>query len=668
MSGTRTAMVAFLVALAAFLLVAAPASAEFGPIQLVSKTIPEPAKEATAPAINADGNYVAFQGSMDEGRVGVFRADLETGVVVPVATGAPDEVPPPGSAAEAPSISADGRYVSFTTKAPLDPADDTQASSADVYVADMSASPPTYELASAQDGSSQAMSGGSKASPRVALSADGRKIVFVNGGQVYLRDLDTKRTTLVSVRRNPESGVMEPGVPVPGGAVMRKEQQPGLTGAALSADGTTVAWMGAHLPEQVPLLADEAEAIALDDAGNRPYAEPLWRRIADGPLAPTRRIIGGGDPLAPGCPGTAGTLAESACRGPFPTIATKSDLLNVTTGWLGVPGHVPIDGVPQLSADGYTAALIGNPTEATNVFVVDMHAGLSRTQAVRQLTAQIPLGGDESGQINSAKYVPINGHVYDLAISADGRQIVLATGRERFPLAPPNLVSRPPTQLGLVELYLIDLETESLQRITHGYRDEAEPSLGGAGERAELGNGAYSPSLGAGDHRIAFSSTASNLVEGDGNEASDVFLLEGDVGSAPAGGSSISAGPGKAAPKGRRRLTLTAFSLPDGRVRLAVTAPAAGTLRALVSASLEVGSRPRRLTEGHARTRPSGAASMTLTLPPRYRHLARSDEGLYATARVSFTPARGARLRGRPLRGELQVRFHAHRRRSGDRR
>jgi hypothetical protein len=662
----RIAARAGLLALGVAIIAAAPAAAEFSPIQLISKTVPEQAREAVAPALSTDGRYVAFQGKMDEGRVGIFRADLETGLVTPVATSAPNQPPPPGAGAAAPSISADGRYVSFTTNAALDPLNDAQANSPDVYVADMSAVPPTYELASAMDGSSQAIAGGSKASPRVSLSADGRKVVFVSGGQVYLRDLATKRTTLVSVNRNPETGAMEPGVPVPGGAVMEKEQQPGLTGAALSADGTTVAWMGAHLPAQVPLLADEAEAIALDDAGNHPYAEPLWRRVADGPQVPTRRIVGGGDPLAPGCPGTAGTLAEPACRGPFPAIATKSDLINFTTGWLGVAGIAPIDGVPQLSADGRTVALIGNPTEATNVFLVDMGEGLSRVQAVRQLTSQIPLGGDESGQINSGKYIPVNGHIYDLAISADGRQIALATARQRFPLAPPNLVSRPPTQLGLVELYLIDLEAESLQRVTHGYREEAEPSLGSPLERAEQGNGAYSPSFGAGG-LIAFSSSASNLVEGDGNDASDVFLVEGGVGSGAAG-SSIATQPRTVALKRRRRLVLTAFSLPNGKVRLVVVAPAVGVLRAFASASLKVGSHPRFLTESQARARAGRAVTMILALPPRYRRFGHSREGLYAMAHVSFMPTGRARPHGRPLHGELQIRFHAHRRRSGGRR
>src|SRR5262249_1829730 len=155
-----------------------------------------------------------------------------------------------GADAAAPSISADGRYVSFTTRAALDPVDDTQPNSEDVYVADMAVTPPTYELASALDGSAQAMSGSSTAAPRVALSGDGRKLAFLNsadGGQIYLRDLDTDQTTLVSVARDPVTGAMEPGVPVPGGGVMNA-----FAGAALSADGSTVAWVGAHLPAQVP--------------------------------------------------------------------------------------------------------------------------------------------------------------------------------------------------------------------------------------------------------------------------------------------------------------------------------------------------------------------------------------------------------------------------------
>lgn len=637
------------IAIVAFLLLSVPlVRAEPGPIQLVSKSGSEQADVGSAPALSADGRYLAFQGTIG-GLSGVFREDLQSGALTPVATGTTFPFGE-GADAAAPSISADGRYVSFITTAQLDPGDDPQAGSSDVYVADLSASPPIHGLASALDGSTQAIGGNSIASPRVALSADGRKVVFVSGGQVYLRDLDTDVTTLVSVARDSASGAMEPGVPVPGGAVLEKPSMPLAKGAALSADGTTVAWLATNLPAQVPLLSDEAAAIAKDDATEFPYDEPLWRRVADGPNAPTRRIVGGGDPLAPGCPEN-GTLADPACQGPFPGIFTKGPG-NAAEGWLGSEGA--IDGVPQLSADGREVALIGNPTEATNVFVVDMAPGLSRVQALRQLTRQVPVRpGEEGSVVNHEPFVPLNGHIWDLAISAGGGRILFTTARQQFPLAPPNLVTQPPSQLGLVELYLLDLETESLRRISHGDGGPGEASLGpGAGAG---GDGARSPSLDASGHLLAFASSAVNLVEGDGNDASDVFLVKDEGGATGVAPTSISPAPRGPRLKHGRRLALSAFSLPNGSVRLVAVVPRAGLLRARAASALGVGAKPRRLATVRSRAKRGGPVAMTLALPRSLAHLARSHEGLYATAHVSFRGAQGKRLRG-----ELQVRFHSH--------
>ena len=658
MSRARLSLGATLVALATALLAAAPACAVFGPFQLLSRTVTQQADAATAPALSADGRFIAFQATnFLEAKTGVFWKDLGSGAVVAVATGS--AIPPnsPGAEASAASISADGRYVSFTTKAALDPANDTVANSFDAYVADMSTVPPSYELASVAPGSTTAI-GGVTLAPRVALSADGRKLAFVSGGQVYRRDLDTDETILVSVSRDPETGAMKAGVPVPGGGAVAIGGLEASSGAALSADGTTVAWLGAHLPAQVPLLADEKETISQLDNQPIPYDEPLWRRVADGPAAPTRRIVGGGDPLAPGCPGTAGTLADPACRGPYPAITDKEDTINAAQGWMGV---VAVDGVPQLSADGRTVALIGNPTEATNVFLVDMAPGLSRVAAVRQLTAQVPVQPNEGSHVNRPPYLPLNAHVYDLSTSADGRRIAFTTARQQFPLAPPNLVSQRPSALGLVEVYLIDLETESVQRVTHGYGGEGEASLGVANEDAQGGKGAASPSLTADGRLLAFSSTAWNLAEGDGNGSAkaggaDVFLSADEA--QPVGIPAATISPQPRAPRAarRRRLALSAFSLPSGAVKLVAVAPAAGRLQARAKAPLRVGARPRPLARGKARAKANKPVALTLALPRRYRRLAHSREGIYATVRVAFRGRSGKRLHGR-----LQVRFRAHR-------
>ncbi len=103
----------------------------FGSISLVSAgavagtSNDEQADHAGDSAISGDGRYVAFDGSFG-GRTGVFRRDLVTGEVALVA----------GGDATMPSISEDGRYVSFTTTARLDEQNDTDAAP-DVYVRDM---------------------------------------------------------------------------------------------------------------------------------------------------------------------------------------------------------------------------------------------------------------------------------------------------------------------------------------------------------------------------------------------------------------------------------------------------------------------------------------------------------------------------------------------------
>jgi len=667
---------------------AAPAAAELEPIQLVSKSATEQADSAVAPAISANGRYVVFQGSIG-GLAGVFRKDLESGVVEPVVSGDAYASPAPGADAAAPSISANGRYISFTTTTALDPANDQQASSSDVYVRDMAvpaapdevcgaSSPCAYELASALDGCDPAVSsscgltyegaGGSVASARVALSADGRRVVFVTNaasnltsvpggstpgtptpaGQVLLRDLDSDRTALVSAVRDPATGQMtDPPQPVLGGAVTASGQ-PGFIGrqlgASLSADGTTVAWLGAHLPAQVPLLADEEQAIALADFFSG-YDEPLWRRVADGPLAQTRRITGGGDPLAPGCPAD-GTLEDPACQGPFPELTRSLQAATCAgVGW--TRGNRDVDVTPQLSADGRTVALIGDPNDFANVFLVDMHGGLTRREALSQLTREVPLldpcvaGTPES--VGSA------GPIFDLAISPGGRRIAFATARQQFPLAPPNLVGAPPAGIGLAELYRIDLDRETLERVTGG--PAGEPSLSTDGLPGE--RGASSPSFSADGRTLAFASLASNLIGGDANGASDAFVVS-DRGVAEAPGAvSISAPPPRPRPRRHWKLWVSASSRPDGSVRLFAAVPGAGILRVGArEAEAEARRLARPLLALRRRARREGVLALTLRAKPGYRHLVRSAAGLAATVKVAFTSRHH-----RPLYDELEVHF-----------
>ena len=246
----------------------------------VSKSPREQAEVGAEPALSADGRYIAFCAELG-GREGILlernsapisprrsRSDRSARIAEPTPTRA---LRP---------YSADGRYVSFTTTASLVTAD-TAPDTSDVYVADMSTSPPTYVLASVVDepvavpseesGEPKPTPPGLVAAGRVALSANGDRVAFVHKGNVYVRELSAEKTVLISARRDPLTGMTEEAV-TGGGAY-----EP--AGAAISADGSTVAWVGEDLPDQVSMSSEEVATIRRLETQLAKYHEPLWRRI-----------------------------------------------------------------------------------------------------------------------------------------------------------------------------------------------------------------------------------------------------------------------------------------------------------------------------------------------------------------------------------------------------
>jgi WD40 repeat protein len=706
--------------------VLAPAVAHadvFGPISLASESeVPHSASNQQASyahdaAISGNGRYVAFDGSY-AGHTGVWRRDLQTGVVQMVAAAEPSEPSISAPDAELPSISESGQYVSFTTTARLDPIDDTN-SSPDVYVRNMdisaaqqcepgadTAEPCAFTLGSAANGSSTGLtyepSGtgsreseednyGSLAAARSAISADGRKVVFVTTAisnlagtgtpamQVAVRDLDSEQTELVSVADEPATGAPILGRPVLGqesggqvyGAVFTgtggtapifRDPQPYGTppeiGASISADGTTVAWMGVDVAEQVRLLGDEAPKDS--------YTEPLWRRIGDGPSAPIRRVTGGSDTGYGPClesgqsalPGVASL--SNPCQGPFDAFQ-ESRLA-------GIWSAQPADPVPRLSGDGYSVAFIANAPLAalgadfggtepnSDLYLVNMREPLTRAQALHPLTELA--GGDQSD-------IAENAPIVDFAISADGQQLAFTTKRTVFPLGSPSYVSAPQATAGMLELFAVDLHDDTLTRVSNGFaggpsEHPHEPKPSSEDPYPQLGDGALSPSFSDDGNTIAFSSTASNLVFGDGNtpplgatkfDGSDAFVVSRTVFNGQPTPQSISAVPAGPTIAPLWRLGVTARSRADGSVVLYVTVPGVGAVKAVADSAVRV----RSKRHGHVSTtvamrsvatskRAAFAADgelLTLILvpTPRYRALAERRPGLAGTVSVSFAAA-----------------------------
>jgi hypothetical protein len=687
----------------------------FEPITLASvSAIPgfagnQQADFARDAAISGNGRYVAFDGSYG-GLTGVWRRDLQTGEVLAVAA---DNVAEPAISApnaELPSISEDGRYVSFTTTARLDPLDDTNESP-DVYVRDMSiaasqpceaGAPCAYTLVSAVDGSSAGLSYeppgkqsitslplyGSVAAGRTAISADGRKVAFVTTAisnlagigtpalQVAVRDLDTEQTELVSVRDEPATGQPLPGEPVSGaqgpevfGAVFAggrgeppifKETQPyeqaqPMIGASISADGTTVAWMGDDIAAQTLTLPAETLLAS--------YSEPLWRRVADGPAAPIRRVTGGGDPANPAChesmlPST--PSLSDPCQGPF-AASQEGRTAGIFAGNIG-------DDVPRLSADGYAVVFLSNSPLASigqvfggeepqsDLYIVNMHEPLTRMQALRPLTELA-----SADQQDLSENAPIE----DLGISPDGLHIAFSTKRTQFPLGSPAYVSAPASLAGMLELFEVDLENDTLTRVTQGFEGGAsehphEARAAGEDPYFKSGDGALSPSFSDDGALTAFSSTASNLVFGDGNtppigsgrfDGSDAFVVARKIFTPLPTPQAISPLPGAPVLTPGWRLGVTARSRADGSVLLYVSVPGAGTVKAAAQSAVRVRTRRRghvstsvatRSVASSKKTSQAGAGALlavTLKLASRYRALAGKRPGLAGSVNVTFTAA-----------------------------
>jgi Tol biopolymer transport system component len=720
---------------------------------------------ARDPVISGDGRYVVFDGSF-EGLSGIWRRDLQSGQLQAVAVGRRLHGGSGGCSttisgeqlscdAELPSISADGQYVSFTTTAALAPVADTN-SAPDVYVRNMNLEASeseshschasevedapeltqrcAYTLVSAVDGKDEGLTyvessagHGSVAGPRSAISADGRKVVFVTtavsdladpqlpgspttpASQVVLRNLSSRETELVSTRLDPQTGQPVPNQPVSseqgtsisgavyGGApsfpfVFADYALTPPFGAAISADGSTVAWLGVNIGEQVRTLSGEAPGAA--------YREPLWRRTADGANAPTRAVSGGPDVENPACvqsgesslPGSASP--QDPCQGPFASHQGNEE----QSLWGGAVAGNP---VPQLSADGYTVAFLATAplvslggdfgvapeTRHSDLYVADMHGSLTRTAALTPLTELA--SGEE-------RNLATTGSILDLAISSDGKQVAFTTKRTEFPLGSPTYISAAAPEAGIAELFDVDLANQTLTRVTHGF-------AGGAGEHphGEVSpgtdpyfaedDGALAPSFSSDGNSLAFSSTASNLVYGDGNsppqgeqrqpfDGSDAFVVKRTTFSFAPATQVISSAP---APAGAAltppwSLGATASSQHDGSVLLYVVIPGAGALRAGAKAAVLVraahvahtrsaahGTVRRIVTRAVVASRtvasaaslrllgPTGAIVMLrLVLASSYRELAAKRGGLSASVGLLFTAP------GHPALGQsLEVTF-----------
>lgn len=626
-------------------------------------------------AISADGRYVAIEtfsrnffadddpdppGEYRAG--GLFRFDLQTRALEKIADGNVFDESDNSfllRGASNPSISADGRYVAFSTAQRLVPADVND--NIDVYIRDMSVPLPPggvctaepgcpFELASVTSDGEPAQYGppafsvpggdpGAEVSRGVALSADGRRVAFrtevasnlpasagadVPAGQVLVRDLATGTTTLISTERDANTGLMTEG---PAG---------GAIGAAISGDGSAVAWTGRNAAAQTRFLGGENTDSTFNYYLWRHIAPGAGAPIAVGPGSPTRRVTGIADPDDPVCrkaeeenPGMITNFDSTStgpCYGPLTDQeANRSDISSQ---------------VPVLSADGNTVAFLTGagprPIPFTgpglDLYVTRMDAGLSRKQATTELTR-------DTASPDPAISSPIS----SVAISADGRYLAITSSRTQFTLPVLQMVGEPRAVAGPHELYLIDLQEHTIERAAH--------SVSGG----DIGGGVQDGvSLSADAARIAFTSFAGNLFHGDANQRADAFVVTREL-EPDSGGSDQSSSGGESSIEefgNGPHISARLRSSHGGTALLSVSVPGPGRVEAVVTASKGRG-KPRTIADGRAKATQKGNVRLTLHLTPALQTQLNRRGKIRGHASVAFVPAVG----GRRLTTSLPVTF-----------
>ena len=387
-------------------------------------------------AISGDGRYVAFDGSFGgrKRRVAARPADAATGrrAVRRAATpSCPRSAPTAATSASRRRRALDAERRHQRGAGRLRARHERRELAAVRRTG--SRAPCAFTLASAANGSAQGLTYelrraaqsfeethyGSVASGRSALSADGRKVAFVttadrpnlagrpnrrkrrrSGRRARPRHRQTRARQRASTtrRRNDERERAQAVAPAAkgrtsapcraGGAAAvgadAGATEPPTVGASISADGSTVAWIGQDVGEQAPLLAAEPRrerrlhraAVAAD------------RRRAAGADAP---VTGGSDPAEPGVRrqrrerlSQPASARATPARGRSTPPAAKADGrdLDAAARATDYLPRLSADGTPSRSsptpAESRAAKSFGSAEASSDLYIVDMRDGLTR--------------------------------------------------------------------------------------------------------------------------------------------------------------------------------------------------------------------------------------------------------------------------------------------------
>ena len=476
-----------------------------------------PSGASSSPSISADGRYVAFQSNArnvagtDNNAVNdVFLRDRTaktTELISRTSSGSAGS-----SVSEAPSLSADARYVAFHSFAFNLVANDNNGNY-DVFVRDRTAK--TTTLASATPGGSSANA--DSGLPRI--SADGRYVAF----ESFASDLVTGSATAVSqiYLRNLAARTNRRVTNFP-------DFQP-LTGnhylEAISGDGRFVAFTTdtAHLPPSAgtplaiyrPFLFDQhlgtLTALAFSPAGY-----PAENNTFDTALSPDARFVAFASWGSRLTPADGNGVADVFVLDRTATPADLSIRSSTSANWIGAGLTGP--GIPQ-RAQGP----LPSPTN-TSFLLQLVNIGSTGTTFVIQATppppgCQLRLFNAASGGTDVTTDTLGTGWTTPLLPPAATQAL-----RLELSAAAPWLQTRTGTRI----LALSSNRSNTLDAVTAVALDHLHPpglqlvSIDATGAPAD--RAAESPSVSQDGRYIAFSSVASHLAANDTNWLDDIFI------------------------------------------------------------------------------------------------------------------------------------------------
>ncbi len=447
-------------------------------------------------SVSSDGRYVTFTsfatnlvGGDSNGVSDVFVRDTQLGTTERASV---DSNGIQGNDVSfSPSLSGDGRYVSFTSLSTNLVGGDTNARY-DVFVRDRSTGTTSRASISSDGTEANDRSGvsGQRDGVSTAISNDGHSVAFVsdasnlgNGADtnlrsdVYLRDLQQGTTERLSLSTGGEGNA-------------------GSDLVAMSPDGRYVAFESAAT-DLVPGDTNGAIDVFLRDGVNGTLERVSLSSGGTQAAGECEHPAVSADGRFVAFDSYAGNLVAGSTSGRSDVYlrdrqAGTTEVVSLSTG--GLRGDSD-SFRPSISADGRFVAFESNSTNlvggdsngVTDVFVRDRQLGTTERVSVSSAGAQ----GDQFSYIAS--------------ISADGRYVAFQSSADDLVAGDTN---------GQMDVFVRDRQLATTVR--------ASLSSGGVQGNSQ----SFTPSISGDGRYVAFASSASNLVGGDTNGTYDVFVRD----------------------------------------------------------------------------------------------------------------------------------------------